>query len=180
MNAFLDSFFGIFGMAAKTSFSCLMADCSNNLISNNILKWGRDNIRPEDLAADGYEDDVHTTILYGLYTDDWYDVISLLKNIRPFDITLGQISKFDSNPDFDVIKLEVISPVLNLLNKRASKLPNKNSFPTYIPHLTIAYVKKGCYNNLVGNNTFLQQKIRVSDLIFSNSEKIHNIIPLIY
>lgn len=51
---------------------------------------------------------------------------------------------FFSNPMFDVVKINIRkSQKLNILNKAARTLPHKSKYREYIPHITIAFVKKG-------------------------------------
>lgn len=100
--------------------------------------------KPEEKRF-GLETDPHVTILYGLHSDvSDEDVFNVFKNIKASDISLDVdgIDCFE-NKDFDVIKMNVKSDTLNLLNKELSKLPHTTDYPDYKPHITIAYLLPG-------------------------------------
>lgn len=93
----------------------------------------------------GIEETPHLTLLYGLDKDvSFDDVKECFKNIKgPVKIESSGISIFE-NPEFDVVKLSVKkTKILEDIFQNLSKLPNSNTFKTYIPHVTIAYVKPG-------------------------------------
>lgn len=100
--------------------------------------------KPDDKRY-GLETDPHVTILYGLHQDvSDEDVINVFNNTKSSDISLDidGIGCFE-NKDFDVIKMNVKSDTLNLLNKELSKLPHTTDYPDYQPHITIAYLQPG-------------------------------------
>jgi 2'-5' RNA ligase len=83
------------------------------------------------------------TIKFGLTDNYSKDTIGkLFSKVEPFKITLVVIDIF-SNPKFDVVKFNVESDVLRKLYSLFSKLPNEDEYPTYNPHMTLAYVKPG-------------------------------------
>jgi len=99
---------------------------------------------PED-PTHGRESDPHATILYGLHpevTDE--DVRNVIKNQNLSHIILD-IDGIDTfqNKDYDVVKMNVKSDVLNHLNKEMSKLLHTTDYPDYKPHVTLGYVKPG-------------------------------------
>lgn len=151
-------------------YSCVMADFD----FDKLINWAKKNI-PEDCLyykenKDGYETDPHVTVLYGLHTVDPNDVKELLKNQKPFEIKLGKISIFDTNPDYDVLKIEVESDILRKLNDKLKDLPYTNSFKSYKPHCTIAYIKKDKCKDLIGNKTFYGKKFKIKELTFSGRD----------
>lgn len=93
----------------------------------------------------GREIDPHVTLLYGLKDDqiDEDEMIEFLSHLALPVVELTQSSLFE-NDDFDVLKWDVESPALNVLNKAiAATFPNENKYPEYHAHETIAYMKSG-------------------------------------
>ena len=150
-------------------YSCVMADFD----FEKLIKWAKENV-PESCLyykenKDGYELDPHVTVLYGLHTTNFKDVEKIIKNQKQFEIKLEKISIFDTNPDYDVLKIEVESDELRKLNDKLKSLPYTNSFKSYKPHCTIAYIKKGECKDLIGNKTFYGKKFKIKELVFSPS-----------
>lgn len=125
-------------------------------IADFIMEWGRLNIPDDVLAEDGRENHPHVTVKYGLTTRDLPPELSeIAKTTKPFPIFMGVISLFTTNPKHDVVKIDVESPVLRALNKRVSgAIPHEDAYPTYHPHLTVAYVQKGTCGHLDGDDPF--------------------------
>lgn len=87
--------------------------------------------------------DVHVTLLYGLHrtvSDD--DIEEMVKNFKIDDIQLKTISTFTGGPT-DVLKFSVKGKFLFDANKELKTLKHTSTHPKYIPHVTIAYLKKG-------------------------------------
>jgi 2'-5' RNA ligase len=136
-----------------------------------IQNWGLANIPEKDVYVDGdnakgREDESHVTVKYGLVdAKPSRELLGILKNTKPFDIELGPISLF-RNDNFDVVKMEVISPELRALNSKICKAcPNEDKHPEYNPHVTIAYVKPGAGDRFEGQSPWdWVEKLGVSDL----------------
>jgi len=117
----------------------------------------------EDLYTDegkpGIQDNPHVTLLYGLHNEVTLDQIkSIFDGFEEgIDIIIKGIGIFE-NENFDVVKLNVLNNnKLQSLYDKLSELPNSNEYPEYIPHITIAYLKKGCgnkYKNLEYKHSF--------------------------
>ncbi len=153
--------------------SCVMASFEKN-ISDKIIKWGKQHIPDKVLHKDkdggmGREDEIHVTALYGLHTNEVKSVEKITKDIKSFEIKLGKISKFES-PDFDVIKIEISGKKLYDLNKSLKTLDYTSKFKDYVPHCTIAYVKKGTCDHLLDNKNFVGNESFITSLIFSPAE----------
>lgn len=155
-------------------------------LAKQVIEWGKANIPEKCLHNDGenskgLEDEIHCTILYGLNTRNPQVIGNALKGtVKPFNVRLGLIDGFQDNKKYDVLKINVECPELiklhYLLDKR---FPNKNSFPTYSPHITIAYLKKGCIDKWLGNETFRGKEFPANGITFSpsgNGER--QIIPI--
>lgn len=95
-----------------------------------------------DLSGDGREQCAHVTARYGLHEGTLDGAADIIKDFGRITLRLGGISHF-SGEEHDVVIIEVDSPDLVRLNKELGKLPNTQTHPTYKPHCTLAYVKKG-------------------------------------
>ncbi|MEP6667847.1 MAG: sigma-70 family RNA polymerase sigma factor, partial [Chthoniobacter sp.] len=136
---------------------------------------------PEKPEKDGREFEPHVTALYGLTGegDTTNAVREAIKGHDPITLTLGKISKF-SNADspYDVLKIDVTSPQLHALNKTLRKLPHKNDYPDYHPHLTLAYVNKGAADEYVGDARFEGKTITIPSLTHSSADRVKTDIRL--
>lgn len=93
----------------------------------------------------GIESEPHVTVLYGFTNDmDVTRIEDYLNTIKsPIQFSLEKIDIFE-NEKFDVVKFNVKSPQLHVLHSFFKEnFDNVESYPTYQPHSTIAYVKKG-------------------------------------
>jgi 2'-5' RNA ligase len=71
------------------------------------------------------------------------------------------------------LKFNVVSdPGLQQLHDELSKLPNNDKFPTYTPHITIAYLNKGEGKKYV-NPDYKYSVKNINKIVYSrpNSEK---------
>lgn len=125
-----------------------------------LLNWNELNIPDRVLHVDedggkGREDEPHITVKYGLLAKQVpAELRDIAKATKPFPITLGKISLF-KNDENDVVKLDIESPALHELNQRVSDaVPHEDTYPDYKPHATLAYVKPGSCDKLVGKNPF--------------------------
>lgn len=157
------------------SYSCVMAQISKPL-ADKIKKFVKDNIPKEDLYTDeadnGLPNYIHTTVKYGLTDPSADKPKELLDGMGTFNIELGEISKFDNDPNYDVIKIGVKSKELVRANKKISdNMDHKDTFPVYKPHITLAYVKKGKGDHLLGDKTFINTIDKTNELLHTNKDK---------
>jgi len=148
-------------------------------ITQEIRKWGYENIPRHILSGKGFEEDKHVTIKYGIHIIDFTEVRELFKNEKPIKMTLGKITLFTSSGDFDVVKISVDSPDLHRLNKLISKdFEVTDTHPKYQPHATIAYIKKSCGEPFNGNTTFEGQKVISDTILFSGKDNRKTIFKI--
>ena len=151
------------------SYASTQVDLPENLAAK-VIAWGKDNIPKEELTGDGLEDEIHSTVLYGLKGEGPGEVNRLLRHFRPFEVRLGLITHFDA-PDVDVLKVSVESPVIENMHYFFEKeLDNDNTFPTFHPHITIAYLKKGTAKKYIGNDFFRGEVFTAEDLVYSSKD----------
>jgi 2'-5' RNA ligase len=161
----------IISLAKKKRVSCLVASLPADL-KKKIKSWAKKNIKKEDLYfiddKRGYEIHPHVTIKYGLYTNVPEKVKEFIKHQESVDVRLGKISKFrDISDKFDVIKIEVYGPDLQKLNRSVSKeFKHDKGHQTYLPHITLAYIKKGTCEDLVSNKEFSDAKATIDKFVF--------------
>ena len=138
-----------------------------------ILNWNQLNIPEDVLHADadggkGREREPHVTVKYGLLAQEVPDELrEIAKDTAPFPVLLGRVSLFTTNPEFDVVKLDVESPWLRELNRRVSEaIPHEDTYPEYHPHLTLAYVEKGTCAHLVGDDPFKAKDVAREFMVY--------------
>lgn len=141
-------------------------------------------IDKEDICENGVkglETEPHVTLVYGLHPGE-YNEKKLVNEILSFgsiDITISSIGIFENSEEFDVLKLEVEqNQKLNEIREKIINFyPNTQSFDEYIPHATIAYLKKGTG---IKYTKKLEDKIQctLNTIIFSksNGNKMNYII----
>jgi 2'-5' RNA ligase len=148
-------------------FSCAMLNISEKNASV-FEYWAKKNISEKDISIN--EDDVpHVTVKYGLHDTKPDKLKKILKGVKSIKLKFGKITKFDENPNFDVLKVDVESKELEKLNKKISKeMDHTNTFSKYKPHITLAYVKKGKCKDLVGNDFFTEFEDEVDEIFFTS------------
>ena len=131
---------------------------------------------PEDNSF-GLESEPHCTLLFGFHEEVTTEDIKRITDKYDFDriFIAHNISKFDTNPDYDVLKFDVGyktkgDPVLRKVNKQLKGFPHTNNFPDYHPHLTIAYVKKGMGDKYIDKFNKNQFDLKPTYVIYSKPD----------
>ena len=141
-------------------------------ISKKILDFGKQ-IDKEDLyeeeAENGLEKDCHITLKYGLLTEKVKDIKDIVRKEKGGRVYVSKSSIFETD-NYDVVKMSVESDDLQRLHSKINNLPHEESYPEYIPHCTIAYVKKGCGKKYDGKFE-LNKGFRFSEIFFGNKDK---------
>lgn len=162
-------------------YACTKIDLPKDL-ADEIIAWGKKNIPDKYLYTDednskGREDDIHITLLYGIISDKPGQTARVVGEKEPFDVRLGLINAFRDKENYDVIKIAVESSELEKLHyAMRGKIKNDNTFPTYTPHVTIAYVKKNSMNKLLGDETFKGKTFKAKNVTFSDGKNKENSI----
>lgn len=162
----------------KDKLGCIMMGLEplkvGDLIQEEDLYYAKDN----DLFwIDGLtgEKVPHVTLLFGLmqsgqtwkpYVDKALEGWSLstveIDNVSYFD------SPYETEPYYCLVAKLVVSSQLADANARLRKLPHIDYYPSYIPHSTIAYIKKNdsLRDEILYalNNRFAGKKIKTTEL----------------
>jgi len=141
-------------------------------------------LTPQLVDADdeeyGREDEPHVTVLYGLTrSPELFKIMRRLRETAPFDVELGGVSFFGNRPEYDVVKVDVVSPGLVELNGWLKKnCTVEQTYPDYRPHMTLAYVLKESTPVCLFDNPYLGKKIRIESLEFSHRDGTKICMPL--
>lgn len=153
---------------------CLMLSLPDD-ISNAIKAWGSNKISKEELTYSGFENYIHCTVLYGFSQATKFEKVKAfledeceLTNTKKLNISLGEVKRF-SCEDFDVIHVAVENcmPLYKLHFALKDKFQVTTSYPTYNPHVTIAYVKKGACAELDGSKLFMNINVLCDQITYS-------------
>jgi 2'-5' RNA ligase len=159
-------------LLTEASKGCLMAVLAPH-DAVQFVEWCDANIHPDDLAKDGMEREIHVTVAYGFVDVTPDDVREAISGIGRVAVTLGDVTKFDTSPEHDVLKIDVHSPDLENLHYTLRDLFGKSldvTFKEYHPHLTLAYVKKGACADLVGHGKFSGNTYVFTSLVYSEPD----------
>jgi hypothetical protein len=145
--------------------------------SKQVLDFA-DSIPDDLIGADGREKRPHITVKYGLHTDD-VEKVKALPLPKKITAVMGKTSLF-SNDSADVLKLEIHSPDLIKLNQIIKdNLEVTDTYPDYIPHATIAYMKPAQGKAYVNDTRFEGKEIVFNFIEFSpKANNIYIPIPL--
>jgi len=158
-------------------FSSIQCDLPND-IAEEIYQWGKKNIPDSMLVEDGRENRIHVTVKYGVHMIDANPILDLLRDYGPIKIKLGKISLFDSD-DCDVVKIEVESDDLCKINQYISEnFDVTDTHDSYIPHITLCYVKKG-FGALFNNcEVFNGREVELKTITFSSHNNNMTVLSL--
>lgn len=154
---------------------CLMLSAPSE-IADMIKSWANNEIPEAALAKDGYESYVHCTILYGFpqfVTPEEVDkFVSYEFGLTPdsmIGFQLGNIKRFTGNPEYDVLVIEVDQglTIRQMHYALKDKFNVRTDYPTYNPHVTLAYVKPGSLPHLDGNSTFKGYDVICKSMTYS-------------
>ena len=125
------------------------------MLKFNIDDWNKEIlsiIDKEDIYDEpkfGLEDKSHVTVFFGIKPEE-SEPSEVKKALKESDIDIDKEYKLQNisifeNDDYDVVKFDIKDCAeLRKLNKFIKDtFPNKQDFPSYEPHATIGYVKKG-------------------------------------
>lgn len=168
----------------KYDYSSLLIELPED-ITDNVISWGFDNIPNDSLFLDpndpefGREEDIHITLIYGLHTENARHISELFVEEKEFECKLGNINLFTKNKNFDVLVVDVECEKLHELNLKVKReLEVTESYPIYIPHVTICYLKKGHCKSFLKDNVFDGEKFMINKILFSSKTGVKTPIKL--
>lgn len=150
-----------------------------------ILDSLRNCIIDKDNITQKLEDDYHVTIIYGLNYPTVYDIQRCLKkygkNCIKFKLSeINIFSPSESHDESDVAHIQIKSQDLEKLHSIIKEnLDNEETFPTYKPHITLAFVKPNSCNKIRGLRPFNNIVVNVHRIILSDPNWRHIKIPLL-
>lgn len=159
---------------------CVMVNIPEGAEKNAILQFiaalPEEHIYDDAAHEYGRETTPHVTVLYGLAPSEEAKAKQMLAKIpKGISATLGKISKFSSNDKpYDVLKVEVSSSGLTKIHQFLRKHCKNNwEWPSYSPHMTLAYVKKGTCENFVGDARFSGKSFTFDSFVYNNGVSGH-------
>jgi 2'-5' RNA ligase len=168
----------------KFDYGCLMGMLPESL-SAEIIRWTKENIDPSHLGTGGFTDYPHITVKYG-FTSPYKTIRDQIRQISmlygPLTVRLGGFSLFRGNEDGDVLKVDVESEDLHQLNRVLSEqFDTEDKYPTYKPHLTIAYLDPNFSSAYTANLApFLNQEVLITELDYSCQTGKRESITLVF
>lgn len=167
-------YIGMFNV--KYNYSSVHVDVPNPL-AVEIIEWGKKQITDDEIYVTqkdptfGREDEIHTTILYGIHSENPDEIREIVGNSGTITAKLGKVGVFTNPYRFDVVMIEVISEDLRRLNKILDeRIKYTNKYGEYKPHVTIAYVKKGKGWRHFGQSKWKDREFSCQNLIFSSRD----------
>lgn len=148
-------------------------------LTESVLAYGR-LIPDAHLTDNGRESTPHITILHGITTNNVSDIEDALTDISPFTVSLSQTSVFHE-PEFDVLKIDVIDPDGRLLGIRealSNSLESSSTHGDYQPHITSAYLQPGMGNDHSANDYFKGYRLMIDQVVFGGQDGQRTTIKL--
>ena len=143
-----------------------------------VLQWAMANIDENDLVGNGIEQRPHVTVLYGLEKGLAKEVWATASEFgRPIRLEVTALDRFE-HPERDVLYAKIKSPDLHELVDLLRRLPNQNRYPKYVPHMTVAYLKKGAAEPFLGQNPFSQRFQRLG-FTHSKADFTESFVPTV-
>lgn len=156
------------------SYGCIMLRI-NDAISEWLSEWSKKNIPSDalyindDSAIDGYVDDHHVSMLYGIHDTEQNTIDSCVEKMPKINkLDFGSVEKFTENPEFDVITVSINTDLNDVHNYLCDSVEHTKLHDTFTPHITLAYVKKGMCDELTKNDYFSTISDTPSQLFFCN------------
>jgi 2'-5' RNA ligase len=169
-------------------FTCIMLEIDKQESIYAKIKAIAKKIKKEDLSEDGREDDLHVTLKYGLDTEDPALIRPLLDSEGKITLEIKKLDYFgakETKQDFDVVILRVDSDQIQELHETITDTfkDSGETHPKYLPHITLAYVKRGLGKDIVielrkDAEDLIGKKIVFKEALFSTPEEKKTVIKL--
>lgn len=137
---------------------------------------GGSNSEQEDL---GYEQEEHCTVFYGLNNDSDLFIIKRFVNDnypQPFILKTSHLHIFENVEEGEcdclVLKCQPCKE-LEMINQWIKQMfPNTQTYNEYVPHITLAYIKKGTCKEFLNKSINIEFQCSVKDFIYSGHDKV--------
>lgn len=171
----IEDAFGLKGVTRNLASASTQVNITDKQVLVRIVDI-QNGIDESDLLK--FEDQPHVTVRYGL-DDVGPERVEFIagQHRAPIRLTLGRLSLF-SNAKEDVLKIEVTSTDLHAFYHHLGLLPNKKTQQSYIPHLTVAYLKPGTGQKYIGPSGLEDYELTFKSIQYSNLAREHSTIAL--
>ena len=165
-------------------FGCVTVPVADPL-RKQIIDWVLENIPDFHLSPEGRELKPHVTLKYG-FRDQSEENVQALRALftrhGPIEVRLTKVGLFTGGKDGDVLHLEVDSPQMHTLNAQiTAEFDCEDKHPTYIPHLSLAYLLPEISATYVDMATPFDGAIFTADAVeWSDADKNRETIPLTF
>jgi len=126
-------------------------------------------------AKDPLNIDPHVTIKYGLKTSDPNDVAHIFAGEKPVEIELGRTAVFPGaeGGNYDVVIAKVKGPDLQRMHDKVTAEADvePDTHRNYVPHVTLAYVKKGLGRKYANRTDLEGLKFTFDGVTFSPADR---------
>lgn len=158
-------------------------------LTRQIQEFVLNQIKDEDLYRDpkeeihGREMKSHITLLYGIqeHRPNVPKIQQVIQNHPAMNFVewLG-LGKFESE-DYDVLLIQIKSQAAQELFTDFNNIypDNANSYPNYVPHTTLAYLKKGAADSYIQTygEAFQDPQVAIKWIRFSYNENQTDFLP---
>lgn len=137
-------------------------------------------IDPADLMGDGFEDESHITVKYGVEENE-DGLIEVVRGLAPFEVRFGKTHTFEPSKSSDgaaPVVIEIDCPELHELHTAvADKIGNRPDDFEYKPHATLAYVKPEAASKYDGLDIFEDVGFEADNITLSKKDRLQITIP---
>jgi hypothetical protein len=130
----------------------------------------------EDL---GYEHKEHCTVFYGLLNDgDLFKIKKYCMENYPQSFTLqtDYLHIFENveheECDCLVIKCKPCKELIEINSYIKNNFENSQTYNDYVPHITLAYIKKGTCGDLLGIPVDILFRVSIDNFVYSGHDKV--------
>ena len=149
------------------------------------MKKIQDMIDPNDLYEEegddsfGFDDEPHTTLLFGLHKEVTTEEVENILDEFTYDTVKAHNPSLFKNEKYDVLKFDIDGDNLHETNKKLKEFPHTSDFPNYRPHMTICYLKRGLGEKYVNKlKKFKHFWLNPQHAVFSKSDGTKNKISI--